>query len=189
MSLKKAISKPKNIGRPRIALKPASYHPNFSMSELLENPNKLMHYAEYSLIPNLVLFLQEKGAELVEKAEKDKESIENDEKLNKNEIPNHEDINHINDDNRYGSFEFFLRILGKATAESLKLSTEFKDFLINFFIKFAHSQKEDEKIKTKELINPELKLLIKNEGVCEKLKTICQKWKVVFRSIKKTKKN
>ena len=188
MSLKKVISKSKNIGRPRNALMPASYHPNFSMSEIIASPNKLMHYAEYSLIPNLVLFLQEKGAEIVEKAEKDKESRENDDKVNKNEILINEDINRINDDNRYGGFEFFLMILVKTTAESLKLSTEFKDFLINFFIKFAHSQKEEEKIKTKDLINPKLKFLIKSEGVCEKLKNICQKWKVVFHSIKKKKK-
>ena len=69
-----------------------------------------------------------------EKAEKDKESRENDDKVNKNEILINEDINRINDDNRYGGFEFFLMILVKTTAESLKLSTEFKDFLINFFV-------------------------------------------------------
>lgn len=175
------------MGRPRKVLKPVAYHPNFSMSEIIETPNKLMHYAEYSLIPNLVLFLQEKGAELVEKAEKDKESIENDGKVNKEEIVNNEDINRINDDNQCDSFELFWMILVKSTAESLKLSKEFKDFLINFFIKFEYSQKE-EKIKTNDLLNKELKFLIKNEGIWEKLKTICQKWKEVFRNIKKTKK-
>ena len=174
MSVKKKIFK--TVGRPCQTHKPATYYPRFSLSELRNNLNGIMHYDEFSLLPRLVLYLKEKGANFfLNKREK----IDICQDLKQINFKDEELKNQLNDD-----YEFleFLFIVVKKTSECLKITKEFEDFLIGFIYKETKNKKDDPMIKIKDI---KMQKILKKEGIFQKLRWILKKWKFVYLSLKK----
>ena len=172
--IKKKISK--KAGRPRLIHKPATYYPKFSMSELRNNFDDLMHYDEFSLLPRLFLLLKEKGANLFLNK---KEKIDICQDLKQINFKDEETNNQLNDDYEFREFLLFVM---KKTSESLKLTNEIEDLLIEFINKYARNQKDDPKMNIKDL---KIQRILNEQGLFRKLRCIFKKWKFVYFSLKR----